>query len=95
MIKLRTLRWEDYPRLSWWASIIIRIFIRGRWEIREEGRCYSADFEDERRDCESKNGGSPQKLVNAKKKKKTESPLSLQKECSLDFRLLTSGTIRW
>lgn len=59
VIKLRTLRWEDYPRLSWWASIIIRIFIRGRWEVREEGRCYSTDFEDERRDCESKNGGSP------------------------------------
>lgn len=46
VIKLKILRWEDYPGLSWWASIIIRIFIRGRRVVREEGRCYSADFED-------------------------------------------------
>ena len=29
---LRTLRWEDYPGLSEWLNVIIRILIRGRQE---------------------------------------------------------------
>jgi hypothetical protein len=39
VIKLKTLRWEDYPGLSCGSSVIIRVFIRGRQKGQDQRRC--------------------------------------------------------
>ena len=39
MIKLRLLRWRDYPGLSPWAhNVITRVLVRGRQEGQSQGR---------------------------------------------------------
>ena len=38
--ELRIMRWEDYPGLSGWASVITRIIVRGRQEGQHWKRRY-------------------------------------------------------
>ena len=49
-MKLRNLRWGDYPG---GPSVIISIFIQRTQEVREE-RCCIADLEDGGRECKSR-----------------------------------------
>lgn len=39
MIKLRVLRWEDYPALRRISTVIMKVFIRGKQSCQYQRRC--------------------------------------------------------
>lgn len=88
LIRSGTPRWEGFPGLPGGPNVITKVLVRGRQEVREEGRCYPPGFENGRTGREPRNADDFWKLAKSRK----QIP---QEECvHVDSRLLTSRTVK-